>query len=185
MAADWFLTTLGPIGMVVLSTLAIYVSVIVLHRIAGLRSFATISSFDFVMTIAIGSLVASTAINRNPPLLQALAGLIGLFALQVGVALLRRWSPRFKRTVDNEPMLLMAGPEIIRANLKRVRLTQGELLSKLREANVLDVSQVRAVVMETTGTISVLHGPPDGKPLDPWLLEDVRDAGKLAGGHQS
>ncbi|MEX2598710.1 MAG: YetF domain-containing protein [Dehalococcoidia bacterium] len=179
MPLEWFFTSGSALVMVVVSTVIIYFGVILLTRIAGLRSFATISSFDFIMTIAMGSIVATTAVSRQTPLSQAVAAVGVLFLLQVAVALLRRWSVRFKWAIDNEPLLLMAGPKVLPENLKHARLTEGELLSKLREANVLDRSHVRAVVMETTGTINVLHGPDDAAMLDPWLLDGVRD-GRLA-----
>jgi uncharacterized membrane protein YcaP (DUF421 family) len=52
-------------------------------------------------------------------------------------------------------------------------MTRSELRAKLREANVLEWSQIRAVVLETTGDVSVLHGDEGGTPLDPSLLEGV------------
>lgn len=172
---NWFFSTGGSLVMTGVSTVVIYFGVILLARVAGLRSFATISSFDFIMTIAMGSIVATAAISRDTPLAQAVTAVTVLFALQVGVALLRRRNERFKAALDNEPLLLMAGGVVLWANLAQARLTESELVSKLRQANVLDPSRVWAVVMETTGTISVLHGG-DGDALDPWLLHGVRDA---------
>ena len=50
------------------------------------------------------------------------------------------------------------------------RVTRADVHAKLREANALDLSRVRAVVLETTGDISVLHGD----AIDPVLLDEVR-----------
>jgi len=54
-------------------------------------------------------------------------------------------------------LLLMDGAEIIHQNLKSARVHEDQLIAKLREANVYNFNQVIAVVLETTGDISVLH----------------------------
>ena len=50
---------------------------------------------------------------------------------------------------------------------------------QLQRASVEHAREVRAVVLETTGDISVLHGDPDGPPLETPLLTGVRDAGRV------
>lgn len=172
--ASWLSTSLTAAAMVVVSAVGIYVGVLMLTRLVGLRSFAKISGFDFAMTVAIGSLVASTVIARDPPLLQAAVGLVSLYGLQFLVSVLRRRTEWAQLLVDNEPLLLMEGQRILRENLRRAQLTEDDLLEKLREANVLRMEQVRAVVMETTGDVTVLHGAPGGPELEPDLLRGVK-----------
>jgi len=173
---NWITTSFEVVPAVLVSAVGIYVGVILLTRVAGLRSFSKLSSFDFAMTVAIGSLVATTIVSADPPLLQALVGLACLYGLQMGVAIVRRESPRVARMVDNRPLLLMDGSRLIQENLRLARVTEEDLRAKLREANVLALDQVRAVVMETTGDVSVLHGAADGPRLEPVLLEGVRGA---------
>ncbi len=81
-----------------------------------------------------------------------------LFVVQYSTARLRRVSPTFSRVVQNEPVVLMRDGQILEEALAETRVARGDLIAKLREANVLDLSEVRAVVLETTGDISVLHG---------------------------
>jgi len=68
----------------------------------------------------------------------------------------------------------MDGNEILDENLKYARIEKTQLIAKLREANVIDYNQVRAVVLESTGDISVLHSSDDNVELNNNLLEDVR-----------
>lgn len=170
---SWLSTSLGAAAMVVVSALGIYASLMILTRIAGLRSFAKLSSFDFAVTVAIGSLVASTLITPDPPLLQAVVGLASLYGIQMLVAFLRQRSGVARSTMDNAPLLLMDGSRVLRDNLRSAGLTVDDLRAKLREANVLRTEEIRAVVMESTGDVSVLHGDPDGPGLEPGLLEGV------------
>lgn len=153
---------------VVLSTAGIFIAVITYTRIAGLRSFSKMSGFDFAMTVAVGSLIATTAVAQIP-FITGLAAMSVLYILQVSIALLRRHK-FFKLLVDNQPVLLLKDGQMLPENMKNSRITQQDLLSKLREANVADVKKVHAVVLETTGDVSVMHG---NETLDESLLEGV------------
>ena len=177
--SDWFTASPTALVAVVLSTLGLYVVLIALIRLVGLRSFSKMSSFDFAMTVAVGSVLASTIVSASPPLLQASVALASLFGVQFVIALLRKHTSWATHVVDNEPLVLMAGDRMLRDNLKRARVTENDVWAKLREANVLDPCEVRAVVLETTGDISVLHGEPDARDLHPCLLRGVRDADRV------
>ncbi len=168
----WFTTTWESLLAISISTLAIYIAVIVLTRIFGKRSFSKMSSFDFAMTVAVGSVIATTILSKSVSLLDGIFALFLIYLYQLAAALLRKWKP-FRRAIDNEPLLLMDGDKILEDNLLKARVTEGDLRSKLREANVLQLSQVRAVVFETTGDIVVLHSSNDEHALEPWLLKDV------------
>lgn len=145
--------------------------VILLVRIVGLRSFSKMTSFDFIMTIAMGSLVGSSArVTEIAQFVQACAAMAGLFLIQWLIAQGRKlWDP-FGGLVQNEPLLLMRNGEVLDKALDASRVARDDLMAKLREANVQDVASVRAVVLETTGDVTVLHGD----RLEPTLIEGVR-----------
>lgn len=169
----WFESSLQAIVAIAVSTLVIYIAVIVYTRIFGKRSLSKMSSFDFAMTVAVGSLIATTALSPSVSLIDGLVGLLMIYFCQFSVAFFRGWKP-FRDAIDNSPLLLMDGSEILKNNLRKAQLTEGDLRSKLREANVLDLTDVRAVVFETTGNIVVLHSNNPEKQLKDWLLKDVK-----------
>lgn len=171
MAQEWLLTSWTEVGLVLLSAPIVYGALILLTRVNGLRSFAKMSAFDFATTVAVGTLLSSTIATGSPPLLQALTAFGVLFAMQYAVARLRLRSSGFRDAVDNAPLLLMRDGEMLPDNMASARITEVDLRSRLRAANVLGLSDVRAVVLETTGDVSVLRG--EG-PLDERLLEGVR-----------
>lgn len=174
MDLSWIKTSLNAYLMVILSTVGIYLALILFTRIAGLRSFSKMSSFDFAITVAIGSIIASTVLSKDPPLLQAIVALGILYAVQMTVAAWRGNSTLMSKLVDNEPLLLMDGTQILDQNLKKAKVTHNDLRAKLREANVTQLSQVKAVVMEATGDVSVLHNSDKDHELDTQLLKEVR-----------
>ena len=148
--------------------------VILLVRLIGLRSFSKMTNFDFVMTVAMGSLLAGAAqVGTWADLAQTLTAMATLFAVQYAVALARQRSDRFDAALQNAPVLLMRDGQILHAALRATRVTESDLMAKLREANAIELSAVRAVVLETTGDVSVLHGP----ALDQTLLDGVGRAG--------
>ncbi|SDF43566.1 Protein of unknown function [Limimonas halophila] len=176
MMLEWFAPALWPIVWVAASTAGMYLAVLGLARWSGVRSFAQMSTFDIAVTIAIGSLLATTVAAKNPPLLQGLAAVATLYTIQLIVSRLRvRWD-RVERTVDNAPILLMgSGGELKHANMRVARITEDDLRCHLRKANVVDPAQVQAVVMEGTGTIHVLHHHGAALPWASWILHNVRD----------
>ena len=134
--------------------------IILLVRIVGLCSFSKMTNFDFVMTVAVGSLLAGASQASDwTTLIQALTAIMGLFAVQFTLSWTRQRSDTFKTVIQNNPVFLMENGKISYPALKATRVSEGDLIAKLREANALELSSIRAVVLETTGDVSVLHGP--------------------------
>ncbi|MFN3255287.1 MAG: DUF421 domain-containing protein [Ilumatobacter sp.] len=156
MFVDWMWPSWEEAGLVALSALVLIVGVLTSIRLVGLRSLSKMSSFDFTVTVAIGSIMATTVVTNTPAALGVVA-VAALLAVQAAIAVLRR-STSFERLVDNTPRLLMRDGVFIDRALNDCRVTRSDVLAKLREANVSSLSDVHAVVLETTGDISVVHG---------------------------
>ena len=165
----------SQLGTLVPAAIGVYVAVIVLTRLTGVRALAKMSSFDFAATVAVGSTVASVATGSSP-LASGVVALAMLYGLQYLVATMRR-RDLLRGAVDNSPILLMAGAEVLEGNLRHARVSREELWSQLRMAGVHRRDQVHAVIMETTGDISVLRA---GERFDPVLLQGVRGAEVLS-----
>ena len=159
---------------VILAAVAL-IWVVFFIRLNGLRSLSKMTNFDFVMTVALGSLVANASQSDEwPAFLQSLAGVAGLFLVQNVTSRLRRVSNKVENTLQNQPMVLMRNGVIDEDALAETRTARSDLIAKLREANALDPDKVKAVVLETTGDVSVMHGD---EPVNDLLTEGVRNAG--------
>jgi len=169
----WFEASWTSLIAICITAVGIYLAVIIFTRLAGKRSFSKMSSFDFAMTVAIGSIIASTVLSKSVSLLQGIVGLAMVYILQIFVAVLRK-SSKVETLIDNQPLLLMEKTTIYYENLNKARVTESDLRSKLREANVLELSQVHAVVFEATGDISVLHSKDENEELEDWLMQGVK-----------
>ena len=171
---DWFTTEIPHLLAVALTVVGMYAALIASSRLSGLRSFSKMSAFDFVGTVAFGSVLASVVLNKDPPLLLGVFGLAMLFLMQKILAHLRMRVAWFSALVDNTPTMLMYKGAFLRDNMRRCEITEEDVIAKLREANALNFGQIHAVVFETTGDISVLHAAKDsGEEFDERLLKGV------------
>lgn len=171
MIENWLGTTAQELLYVVVSSVAILLLAITFIRINGLRSLSKMSGFDFVVTVAFGSIVATVAATSASLWNGALA-FAALLATQWAIAKMRTNS-KLERYIDNAPLLLMDGSTFLTENLEHARVTRNDVIAKLREANVTRMDQVLAVVLETTGDMTVLHGD---RSLEPYLLTGVKQA---------
>ena len=169
---DWILAPFPALLLVIVSTLGAYVAMVAMTRVTGLRSFSKLNRFDFPVTIAIGSVLAAMIISDDPPLIQGLFALGALFLIQLGTGELRHRFKAFEHLIGNKPRLVWVNGAPLWKAMHKAKITELDLYAKLREANVVDPSDVHAVVAETNGEVSVLYGP-RGSQLAPAMLKGV------------
>lgn len=162
---------LGSVVSVIVATLIIYVSVILLTRLNGLRTFSSMTGFDFAITIGIAGTITSVALG-SASLLQGITALATLVAAQHVTSKLRL-RKNGRGLIDNEPIVLMNASGYLEENLELARVTKGDVRRALRSQGVVSYAQILAVVYEPTGDISVLKQT-DGVTLEPDLLRGVR-----------
>lgn len=168
--SDWFGSSWETVAYVIGSTAAIYCSSLLAIRVAGRRTVAQLSSFDIVVTIALGSLIASTAVSRDPSYAQGVTAVVTLLLLQVlGAAARQRWAG-VRRLLDFAPYVVVRdGEPDLPTTPFGPQMTRDELVSKLRERNVFELDGLRLVVIEPTGGLSVAQGERSAdaaRPLD-------------------
>lgn len=176
---NWIYATLPILGKVLITLIVIFSVIILITRISGLRTFAKMSSFDFASTIAIGSILASVVLNTDQSILKGSLALGGIIAFQSLFSFVVRKSKSVQKIVTNTPVALMYDGKILFDNLNKANVGEGDLIAKLREANVIDFDEVLAVVLESTGDMSVLHSS-EKSQLQTKLLKGVEGLPKDA-----
>jgi uncharacterized membrane protein YcaP (DUF421 family) len=164
---------------VVISTVGVYLAFLILLRLVGQRALAAMSSFDFAAAIALGAVMGRAVLGYTPTLAAGLLGMTTLFALQVTFGLFRR-NRRLDRALSNLPLLLMANGAVVDGYLRKAKITEDELRQKLRMAGIHRYSEVAAVILERSGSVSVLR---QGDTIAPELLSDVQGCELLAPEH--
>ena len=174
---DWIYDVKDPLVETLLGSLLIFITIILLTRLIGLRSFAKFTAYDFAFTVAIGSIISST-LTSSTSIAHGSVAIGSLLLLTYIFSTLQKKLPWLSSLISNKPLLLMKGSEILTDNLKHARIERSQLMAKLREANVSNLGQVYAVVLESTGDISVVHkasADANMNELDTELLKNVRE----------
>jgi len=151
----------GLIRVVVVGVAA-YAALIVLLRSSGKRTLAKLNAFDFVVTVAIGSTLATVLLSSSVALAEGLTALALLVGLQYLVAWASIRSRRVERVMKSEPALLYRAG-FVNGAMRRERITAEELRQAARGQGYSDLSKVAAIVLETDGTLSILTDLP--RPL--------------------
>ncbi|HSK41388.1 MAG TPA: YetF domain-containing protein [Arenibaculum sp.] len=137
---------------------AAYVGLVVLLRVSRKRTLSKLNAFDLIVTVALGSTLATVLLDSSIVLAEGLTALALLIALQYVIAWLSVRSPRFQALVKAEPTLLMRDGRFLHAAMRIERITEEEILASLRSQGIADPADAQAVVLETDGTISILTG---------------------------
>lgn len=161
---ELFFSGWGPLGATVVKGLIIYVTLIILLRITGKRSLSKFNIFDFIITIALGSIFASTLTTNDLALAQSVTAIVVLLGAQFVVSRLAMRSDRFERIIKSDPALLFYGGEYVADTMRAERVTKREILQAVRNSGASSLDGVQAVVLETDGTISVIATSEDAPP---------------------
>ncbi len=163
----WF-STWSDVLRVLLVGPASYGAVVVMLRLSGKRTLAKLNAFDLVVTVALGSTLATIFLSKDVAWVEGVVALAVLAFLQLLVALFTTRVPVGRSIVTSRPTLLLTDGQVIEEALIQQRLARAEILQAIRASGVGDVGAVEAVVLESDGTLSVItrSAAGDGSALD-------------------
>ncbi|GHA23347.1 DUF421 domain-containing protein [Salinimicrobium marinum] len=134
-----------------------YVGLVILLRLSGKRTLTRMTTFDFVIAIAIGSAFGRILTASIVSISEAITAFILLILLQTVFSFLEVHSKRFKKFTTTPPTLLYYNGEFLRKNMRKSRIREDALLSAIRKKSFGSLNEVKAVVFETDGSFSVIR----------------------------
>lgn len=134
-----------------------YIALVVLLRVYGKRSLAKMNAFDFVVTVALGSTLATILLSKDVVLAEGVLAFVLLLSLQFAVTWLSLRVGVVRRLVKSEPRLLFYNGTFMHRAMAQERVAEGEVRSAVREQGLGAMEDVEAVVLETSGTISAIR----------------------------
>jgi len=159
---DLFFSGWSGLWRTVVLGLLSYVSLLLFLRISGKRTLSKMNAFDLVVTVALGSTLATILLNKQVALAEGLVALLLLIGLQFCVTWAAVRSSRLESLVKNEPTLLLHQGEFLRGPMLQERVTESEIRSAVHGRGFADVEPRLSVILETDGTFSVIvHRPAD------------------------
>jgi len=156
-------------------TFLAYVSIIILLRTSGKRTLSKMNAFDFVVTIALGSTLATVILNKSVALADGILSFFLLIYLQYALTWL---SSRFKdvsNLIKSTPTLLVYRGEMLKSTMLKERIDEDEIHAVVREKGVSSLQDVDAIILETDGSLTLvkkiedLHNDTMGKVIKPDL----------------
>lgn len=140
----------------VVRTIVVFVFLMVLMRVIGRRELSSLQPFDLILLIVLGDAVQQSLTQDDYSLTGGLL-VVGTFAvLQVFVSWLGYRFPKTRPILEGDPLIVVQDGEPIERNLKRERLTLGELAEAARQEGIEHLADVKWAVLETTGKISFI-----------------------------
>ena len=138
----------------------IYVFLIALLRFAGQRTLSQMNSFDLIVLLTLSNTVQNAIIGDDNSVLGGMIGAATLVILNVVVVRFLFRHPDLERRLEGEPLVLVDGGRFIKRNMDRALITEDEVLAAIRRQGAAELGDVDKVVLETSGTVSVLlHHP--------------------------
>jgi uncharacterized membrane protein YcaP (DUF421 family) len=165
------------VGRTVTLSIIGFAALMILLRVSGKRTLSKLNAFDFVFVVAVGSVFASTIISKDITLVEGVAAMATLIAIQVIMAELAARFPIAERIINGEPTLLLSRGKFIPRALKKERITEEEVRGAIRANGVNRVEDVDAVILENDGTLSVAweaRGPGRSSLVDATVPEGTR-----------
>ena len=145
------------LGRVAIVGVLAYAGLVFLLRLSGKRTLSKMNAFDLVVTVALGSTLATILISKDVALAEGLVAFATLIALQYGIAWLSARSATVSGLVKAEPTLLLYRGDFLREALRRERMTEGEVRAAVRQQGYGVLGDVAAVVLETDGSVTVVR----------------------------
>lgn len=135
---------------------AAYAALIVFLRISGKRTLSKMNAFDLVVTVALGSTLATVLLSRSVPLAEGVLALALLICLQYVLTWGSVRSRRVRGLIKSEPALLVRNGICLEDAMRKERITREEIEAALRDSGVAELAHASAVVLETDGSLSVV-----------------------------
>lgn len=137
-------------------TIMSYVWLIVLLRSFGKRTLSKMNAFDLIITVALGSTLASVILTKDVALADGAVAFFLLIGLQFVITYISARNKQFSHLIKSTPTLLVYRGEMLKDFMKKERIVEAEIYAVLRERGLSSLEDAAAVVLETDGSMTVI-----------------------------
>lgn len=135
-----------------------FVAVLFMIRVSGKRTISQMKEFDFIVSVALGSALATMILDKSLPLLEGILAVGILIGLQFIIAKLSLRSETMQKLSTSGPTLLFYNGHFLYESMKKERLLEDDIRTEVRSQGIARMSDVSAVVLEPNGQVSVVKG---------------------------
>lgn len=144
----------------VVNALVIYFVLLVVFRLAGKRSLAELTTFDFVLVLVIAEATQQALISEDSSLTHAIILIVALVGIDIGLSLLKQRFPVLEQLIDSAPLIILENGKPLKERMQKLRVDEQDILSAARKAHGLErMDQIKYAVLEQSGGISIIPQP--------------------------
>lgn len=160
------------LGRILMSAFIVYFLIIIYIKVLGKRTTSELNSFDWIVTVSVGSIIASTVILEDVSIVEGGVSVLFLLILQYSLTKVMFKSDQLRELVKSTPQLLLFEGEFIDENMESERILKPEVYAAIRQKGLKSVKQIYAIVLETNSQISVI--PNENSKEIGFSLSDVQ-----------
>lgn len=135
----------------------IFWALYILVRLLGKRELAQLTPFELIVLIATGDLIQQGVTHNDFSMTGAILA-VSTFAFWASVlSWVTYLSRRAERFLDGEPNVIIRDGQLIRANMRRDRITVGEVETEMRLAGIAHIAEVEWGIVEAKGRMSFIQ----------------------------
>jgi uncharacterized membrane protein YcaP (DUF421 family) len=141
----------------VLRAAAMYLALMVLFKIAGRRSLAELTTFDFVLLMIIGEATQQALLGDDFSLTNSMLVIVTLIVIDVGLSLLKQRSQWVSQLIDGGPTIIVENGKVLHKRLRHARLIEADIMEAARSSQGIEtLEQIKFAILERNGKISVI-----------------------------
>ena len=144
----------------VIRGLVVYGVLLLVFRVAGKRALSQITTFDFVLLLIVAEAIQPALADADDSMTNAFLLVLTIFAVDIGLSLLKRDSPLLEKLIDDVPLIIVADGQPIHERMSKARVDEADVLTAARLSQGLErMDQIKYAVLEQSGGISVVPKP--------------------------
>lgn len=141
----------------VLRAAAMYLALMVLFKIAGRRSLAELTTFDFLLLMIIGEATQQALLGDDFSLTNSMLVIVTLIVIDVGLSLLKQRSQWVSQLIDGGPTIIVENGKFLHKRLRHARLIEADIMEAARSSQGIEtLDQIKFAILERNGKISVI-----------------------------
>ena len=145
--------------MIFFRAVFLYLVLIATIRLLGKRQLGQLEPSEVAVTMLIADLASIPMQDKNISVMSGLVPIIAVLGIELLLSFISMRSIRFRKLLCGKPVIVMENGKFLQDNMRKNRVTLDELISQLREKDIMDPTTVQYAILETGGNLSVFPYP--------------------------
>lgn len=143
--------------LISLRAIFLFVFLLFILRLMGKREIGELGILDMVVIIMIGDLAVVAIGDTQKPIIHSLLPIVAIALIQIILSMLSLRSQTFRVVVEGKPTIIISKGKIDEKAMKKQRYNFDDLLTQLREQNIINIADVEFAILEQSGQLSVIE----------------------------